>query len=414
MSSFESLEPRRLFAAGQADASFGGGDGAVEVKINVHAWRPTRTDSTVDGRGRALLAGYYSAKQQISLTRLNADGSVDATFGKDGIAVVKLAAADKGATIFDVAADGSGRVLVMINKKLTRLTSDGAVDKSFGTAGSLRPPVVTSLDHVYADASDRPIIVGTFKGKTGRRATVVRLETDGDLDTTFGGGTGAYKAPVPTPTANGTLGSIGEPQAKLLADGTILCVSNLFYGYSTNGIAAFRLRADGALDPTYGQNGSMTYVKSGNDETDRSSRLQAISGKGAMIMLNTERDYGFGQTYRTWTSIDPRGRVKRGDFNIVPKEIDPARDSSSSYAHAVAFQADDKPILINRQDSKLFRLHPGFAYDASFASGVPAPVNTPDRLNWFVHGDVLLSIEQPMDPVIGTRAVFSVKAIALA
>lgn len=128
--------------------------------------------------------------------RLAADGSLDTSFGEDGIAT--LDAADGRIQLRDVSisSDGSivvtGRVLSSPEPQLllASLTADGQLDSSFGQDGFARPaPDATTarigwrLSH---DASGAIIVIGNQGPFRERDGFIVRTDADGNLDTGFG------------------------------------------------------------------------------------------------------------------------------------------------------------------------------------------------------------------------------------
>src|SRR4051812_13985150 len=90
----ESLEPRRLFAAGDLDTAFGGGDGqaivpfsdATSARVDVMA---RQSDGKTILAGHRMPTGSTSSTGNLDLIRLEADGDLDPTFG-GGDGVVEL------------------------------------------------------------------------------------------------------------------------------------------------------------------------------------------------------------------------------------------------------------------------------------------------------------------------------------
>lgn len=382
MAFIDSLEPRRLFAAGALDPSFGG-DGSVDVQINVHAYRPTRTDADVDDQGRSLVGGYYSTRKQISLTRLKADGTVDAAFGKNGIATITLAAADAKSGSFKLVADHAGRVLLLLDKSVVRLGANGRIDAKFGAKGRLALPVLADAADVAVDARNNLLIVGTAAGKTGGRATIVRLGTKrGALDTSFGSG-GAYKTPVPQDPSFKDPGDAGGLSLRVLDDGDIVGVASIDYVYADypgnfnplirNGISTFRLDTNGALDPSYGNAGSFAVTRDANDVTSASVTLEAILPDGGVITENDvassddpEPQPGDGE--HSYSYVDAGGKLKVAKFDIVPSALAP--QPSASADRGVVGVQDDGRLLVLVTGGASYRLTREFALDTSFTPAI--------------------------------------------
>lgn len=138
--------------------------------------------------GQLLVAGSFTSWNGIpraGLVRLNADGSVDASFVPDGAVTVSPyfpAFASKGGSL-----QRDGRILlatdVPVSGTLLRLTPDGARD---GTFVSDLPRLFTGV-RLLLQPDDRPIVVGQsadfFSGTPP--AYFVRLTPNGSLDASF-------------------------------------------------------------------------------------------------------------------------------------------------------------------------------------------------------------------------------------
>lgn len=121
--------------------------------------------------------------------RLQSNGLADSSFSGDGIATV-------AEPITAAAVDSADRVLIGTNDRITRLTSNGTVDTTFATNGSLALPLdVTGDDRtefnrpraVVLQSSGRILIsghAGTDGGFSGE--AIARLLPDGTPDRGFG------------------------------------------------------------------------------------------------------------------------------------------------------------------------------------------------------------------------------------
>lgn len=214
MPHFENLEPRRLRAsavAGVMDESFGlGGVVITDFKTNRPSEYVRQVIPMSDGRvlaiGNVIPRGEgQSAYTWAALARYNADGSFDATFGNGGATNQELPALEmfqaRGGMILS---DGSILVVGFAAKSgqdpdlprksamaLIRYTSTGVIDTTFGAGGyvhfdnlsSLGEGGGTPVTHVVALPGDKMLFTANAP-----RATVVCVNGDGSLDTTFGAG----------------------------------------------------------------------------------------------------------------------------------------------------------------------------------------------------------------------------------
>ncbi len=114
-----------------------------------------------------------------------APGTLDATFGDGGTSRVQNPDSQDGQILQDLAADGEGRLLVLgldhAEMVLYRLDADGSLDTSFGTDGFVI--AATDTGNVLALDADGNVLAG---GSDGSDAWVQRFTRDGTPDPTFG------------------------------------------------------------------------------------------------------------------------------------------------------------------------------------------------------------------------------------
>jgi uncharacterized delta-60 repeat protein len=199
------------FGVGQQDGSpdgvvtlslGAGSDAAVGIAV--------QSDDRIVVVGNSTSVG-GNGSSNIVVARLNPDGTLDGFFGKandgtpDGVVNVSLGAGDDVASA--VAIQANGKILVAgstvsasgKNAAVARLNADGSVDASFGAGSSDGTPdgsVALSLGNgddelgaIAVDADGRIVVVGTTTS-TGNSSNVfvARLNADGKLDTSFGQG----------------------------------------------------------------------------------------------------------------------------------------------------------------------------------------------------------------------------------
>jgi uncharacterized delta-60 repeat protein len=166
----------RLNANGTLDATFNPGTNAPNGTV----WAVT-----LQGDGKILIGGEFTHVGGTlvgGIARLNADGSVDATFnpgaGTDG-------------TVYAIGLQGDGKVLVggqftlfdfNVRNSLARLNPDGSVDATFDTASTGADGVVYSV----VPSAQGIYVGGSFDNYNGtHRRSMVRLQSDGTVDTGF-------------------------------------------------------------------------------------------------------------------------------------------------------------------------------------------------------------------------------------
>ncbi|HQU83514.1 MAG TPA: hypothetical protein PKY59_10330 [Pyrinomonadaceae bacterium] len=142
--------------------------------------------------GKILIGG--TSANHFAVFRLNANGSVDSSFGTNGLVTTVFGNSSQVNSV-NVTADGKIVLAGIVTTAdsdfgLIRYNSDGSLDTTFGTGGK----VVTQLNgNEWANdsviqADGKIVAVGKFSdplsGQT--KAVAIRYNTNGSLDTTFG------------------------------------------------------------------------------------------------------------------------------------------------------------------------------------------------------------------------------------
>lgn len=208
---------------------------------------------------------------------------------------------------------------------IVRLLQDGQIDTSFGSAGYAKLPKGEPTNHSLNVGSFTFLETGNVIGlgsihiqESGYNLNVpaaVGFTSDGIIDTSFGdGGISIFRLHLPTPESASHQTSTNEKsestpclntdihkahrnghtdasQGVRLADGKLLFVGSTYYSNSPILVAAYliRINADGSLDTSFGQNGSVVIRQfEGNDThntffgIDRQNRV-FIAGNPGLI-----------------------------------------------------------------------------------------------------------------------------------
>lgn len=118
----------RVTANGSLDASFGSG-GIVTSNFNAQAAAATVVALAIQSDGK-ILAAANGIPPRCAVGRFNANGSVDTTFGTNGFVHIGNAG---GALLLALQPDG--KIVVVGGNQMARLTTNGQLDTSFGTGG---------------------------------------------------------------------------------------------------------------------------------------------------------------------------------------------------------------------------------------------------------------------------------------
>jgi uncharacterized delta-60 repeat protein len=312
----ESFEIARYNSDGSLDTTFGTG-GLVSVpQIGGHFSDGDAQDIAVQSDGKYVVTGYSISEtfnQAWPVVRLNHDGSVDTSFGALGVSDIDFS--DYGDTTaspqgygITVQADQKIVVVGQMNSignqwTVVRYNTDGTPDHTFGVDGIVSTTFASS-EQVAFQAVQQPdgklLVAGCpLKNSTGDVSgfELVRYNIDGTLDSTFNGG---------TPITAGFAGQIHATsfQVALQSNGKIVLGGTVEASASSiENFALQRYNSDGSLDTTFGKNGSVT---TSFDETQDAWGLSfwntismAISPNGSIVVAGigqrvlSDQDFSF-------------------------------------------------------------------------------------------------------------------------
>jgi uncharacterized delta-60 repeat protein len=323
-----------LFASSYASAQAGTLDPTFATGGLFQA--PTSKSATnavaIQSDGKIVVAGIGVFNNAFAdmLFRLNTDGTLDTSFGSGGVANFLPTGAVDEEGFFGVAIQSDGKIVAAADAingvQLVRVESNGSLDTSFGTGG------FTSLISVEfgngglaLQANGKILLVAGSINPS----LMARYTTSGQLDTSFGSG-GLVNLQYGTPS-----------QVAVQSNGKILVTSSGFgkivFGApaaQTGSIA--RYNSNGTIDTTFGAAGMAASVASAS--------ALVLQGDGKILVagaitskLNaplTANDIGFGVVrYNANGSID-------GSFGTRGVAItDFGATANDSGAFAVAVQS---------------------------------------------------------------------------
>jgi uncharacterized delta-60 repeat protein len=189
-------------------------DGALDPTFNISSGVDQSISNCVlQPDGKILICGSFTSFNGVSrnrIARLNSDGSLDVTFDP---------ATGANAWVNDLLLLNNGRVLICgtftsfngaSRKNIARLNADGSLDATFDP-GPGAGPGSAYVQKMALLADGRIMITGTFTTYSGiGRSRIARLFADGILDESFDPGTGL----------NGSIGSLFiTPEGKVIVGG---------------------------------------------------------------------------------------------------------------------------------------------------------------------------------------------------
>lgn len=275
----------RYTANGVLDTSFNG-TGKVATAPSGSCSGQARA-LALQADGKIVVAGTscpnFTSTRNFTVYRYNADGSLDASFGSSGKATVNFyagaseayAVAVQGTSIWVAGYAGSGFALA-------RLTSGGTLDYSFGGGtGTVTSAVGTGsafANSLVIQADGKPVLAG-YASSGGTVFALTRYTTKGVLDTTFGtggkvlthvGGTSAGNAAIATSLA---IQSDGNLVAAGYAKGASV---------DTYRFAVVRYTSAGALDSYFGSGTGKVLTAIGSGDAVGSD--VAIDANGGIVV----------------------------------------------------------------------------------------------------------------------------------
>jgi uncharacterized delta-60 repeat protein len=239
---------------GSLDPSFGDGDGKVSIDFTPRDDFPYAVRIQADGKiVVAGAAGYSGPNSRFALARLTSDGSLDPTFGGDGTVMTNITPSYDWANGMALQPDGKIVLVGSVssgsdNGKIgvLRYRSDGSLDPSFGGDGIvLTDPTPTYDDGLAVGVeADGQIVVAGGAGFAGsnERFVVMAFEADGSLDPAFGGD-GIVFTDL-TPKADVPFG------LAIQDDGRVVVAGGAAQGGADPKFAIVRYERDGSLDPS--------------------------------------------------------------------------------------------------------------------------------------------------------------------
>ena len=216
----------RLNADGSLDASFNPGTGANNY-IN---------DVAIQNDGKIVIVGAFTTVNGVinnRIARLNSDGSLDAGFNSgsgSSDAIIKVAVQADGKILIILGAGNSYNGTAI--NRLARLNADGSLDASFNSGSG--PD--WSIEKIVVQSNGKILIAGSFVTYNGEASNrIARLNSDGSLDASFNSGIGAYP--------------INDVAIQL--DGKILIAGDFTSYNGTSITRVARLNTNGSLDVSF-------------------------------------------------------------------------------------------------------------------------------------------------------------------
>jgi uncharacterized delta-60 repeat protein len=348
----------RYNSDGSPDTSFDG-DGMVTTAVSLLAFPAfAKSEAAAVGilaDGKIVAAGHAFRADgfDFSIVRYNANGSLDTSFGGgDGIVTTKIGTSNSYANVLGFQSDG--KFIAAGSSKgdfaLVRYNSNGSLDTTFGGGGivttnlgsseAVNAIVFQGITTVTATSHPQKIIVA------GTRGMARYNSADGRLDTTFGtGGNGFVFTGNIINTGAAIQTNIGKPTKIILTGSGI----NPLTG--SKDFTVSRYLSNGSPDTAFGNNG-IIYTPVGTNTANTSAAMKVRSGK--IVVTGTAR-------FADHHIINDDVAIVR--YNLGDGSLDTTFDGDgkridefgnlSSFAQGVAIQPDGKIIVAGYADTSL-------------------------------------------------------------
>jgi uncharacterized delta-60 repeat protein len=344
----------RFHADGTLDNGFGTGGRAT---AGFTAFSVARA-IFVEPNGKITVAGHGSlpvngqGAPHFLLARFTPQGTLDAGFGIGGRVATPLPNNEPAVTpvIAAVTRQANGRYVAAgtfvgspggvpsDDILVARFHAGGSYDTSFGIGGLARLDVAGQHDAgaalVVQPGDGKIVVAGSATIAGNRNFVVVRYDTTGHLDPTFGFGGGV------------TTDIQGEDVARAIAvqpDGAFVVT-----GSASNQLALARYRHDGLPDASFGGDGTvMTDVGGGE------GRAIALRANGQIVVAGVTRitKQFFGDMLVAQYTSDGALDTTFGREGLAVTDFDQQVDAGrADVAFAVAIQADDKIVAAGVAD----------------------------------------------------------------
>jgi uncharacterized delta-60 repeat protein len=316
----------RYLPNGSLDPSFGGG-GSVATQVESGPYSLGGVGLALQSDGKIVVAGSSPGQGDetgysvFTLARYNPDGSLDTSFGADGVTSTTIPVpagfgdgpTDSGARSLAILPGGeilaAGTVswfngYMPADFVLVKYTANGSLDPTFGEGGIVQTRFYGD-DYLYgivAQTDGKVVATGFgagFHGDETRTIALARYESDGSLDPSFGHGGKAT-----TPPRLRYQGGVPALQGRKI----------FLAGYTERNdfLVLARYRASGRLDSTFGKRGFVEIKRVTGLPTavltqpDGKILIAGYNGGGGTVLRllpNGRLDPSFGK--RGMVSLDP-------------------------------------------------------------------------------------------------------------
>jgi uncharacterized delta-60 repeat protein len=381
----------RFSADGIPDNNFGGGDGIVTTDVSGHRTNDRSYSVAIQNDGNIIIAGSSDEENSFAAARYKSDGSPDASFGSNGIALTSVGSDTGRNNIgYSITIQNDGRIIIggrskndnVVHITLLRYKSNGISDSTFDNDGIVVTDLrnnadVRSVFPYHADGENEKILAaGTFFNGDDLDIVLTRYNADGSPDAAFG--TGGVLI-IPRAKSN---------QTAFAADYQIDPVNGrvrkiITAGYSFDGdnidFALASLNGDGIIDRSFGTDGIVNSPIENTHSVLNEIAIQQGENNEEKIVAAGRTGRG-DSSYITVVRYNSDGNPD-STFGTAGDGIVLTRVSESESIISLNIQKDGKIVAVS--NSTLIRYTRDGIIDSSFGLNgiVQLPISAADETN---------------------------------
>ncbi len=332
----------RLLADGSLDPSFNI-DGMVSTAVG--SFDDEIFTLALQKDGKIIAAGYSDneTNHDFALVRYNSDGSLDRSFGLEGMVVTKVGESDDEITDVAVQADGGilltgsalgddGRIIV-----LARYLADGAPDRAFADEGFSLISVEgrDARAESVALTDNRIIVAGSYSNEDKTELMLLGFDTAGRLDSEFG--QKGISIPADNSTPSEGYGMFIRDDGKILVVGSVGKAGE-------RDAALFLFKEDGLPDSEFEENGVLITAAGADDDVfyDVLVTEEAVTATGVKIGTDGGRETLL-VTYKQDTSLLQN---ISGEKKLIAEIHTAGNDDGENSAVALAADTSDNSVVV--------------------------------------------------------------------
>ncbi len=266
--------------------------------------------------GCRYLANTNTLTYNVLLLRFNPDGTIDSTFGSNGVSANLLS---EDSFLNSITIQSDNKILVCgeyytnsnatSNAFVARYNENGTIDNTFGTNGIVKLNTANynfySAGSIKLDSNQKIIVAGD----TGTQTFIARFNTDGSLDASF------CDNGIKICNTSSFQFTVESDQLNILADDTML-LNGIEYTDSNNPKSAMvKYNPDGSYCTSFANNGILLIDLSNNSAGESIFNVQFSN---QIYYVLTAGDYSNGQRYILKISPDGTVDTSFGTNGLLP------------------------------------------------------------------------------------------------